>query len=100
MATACMMDSYVNTGPILIVASGAVEQLRKFQTPGAQALMLSHGLSSVVHPEWEPRSGQHPKPEMAKEGLQGLLQELLREDLSAGHLVGLLDVSVWERRQW
>ncbi|KAL8174506.1 UNVERIFIED_CONTAM: hypothetical protein K2H54_047669 [Gekko kuhli] len=30
---ACMMDSSVNTGPILIVASGAVEQLRKSQAP-------------------------------------------------------------------
>ncbi|KAL8211784.1 UNVERIFIED_CONTAM: hypothetical protein K2H54_016462 [Gekko kuhli] len=33
----------------------------------------------------------------AKGGLQVLLQELLREDLSAGSLAGLLDLSMWKR---
>ncbi|KAL8220092.1 UNVERIFIED_CONTAM: hypothetical protein K2H54_038503 [Gekko kuhli] len=36
--------------------------------------------------------------EEAKGGLQVLLQELLREDLSAGRLAGLLDVSMWEKK--
>ncbi|KAL8174713.1 UNVERIFIED_CONTAM: hypothetical protein K2H54_051744 [Gekko kuhli] len=31
-------------------------------SPGAQAPKRSHGLSSVVHPEQDPRPGRHPKP--------------------------------------
>ncbi|KAL8183559.1 UNVERIFIED_CONTAM: hypothetical protein K2H54_044628 [Gekko kuhli] len=86
------MDSLFNIEPILIVAIGAVEQLRPFFQQDSDRLAFK--ASSTPH------TGSIFLSDEAKEGLQVLLQELLREDPSAGHLVGLLDSAVAWLQRW
>ncbi|KAL8175873.1 UNVERIFIED_CONTAM: hypothetical protein K2H54_011447 [Gekko kuhli] len=93
---AIMEEDFFCAGPLSLQAMDTFGDISRFQPPlskGLCAAVAGWALQLVVNgtPGGDSPPGQGAC-EAAEEGLRKMLQELLREDPSASHLVGLLEM--------
>ncbi|KAL8175788.1 UNVERIFIED_CONTAM: hypothetical protein K2H54_007940 [Gekko kuhli] len=97
---AIMEEDFFCAGPLSLQAMNTLGDISRFQPPlskGLRTAIAGWALQLVVNgtPGGDSPPGQGAC-EAAEEGLRKMLQELLREDPSASHLVGLLErVAYW-----
>ncbi|KAL8175871.1 UNVERIFIED_CONTAM: hypothetical protein K2H54_011407 [Gekko kuhli] len=97
---AIMEDDFFCAGPLSLQAMNTLGDISRFQPPlskGLRTAIAGWALQLVVNgtPGGDSPPGQGAC-KAAEEGLRKMLQELLREDPSASHLVGLLErVAYW-----
>ncbi|KAL8175784.1 UNVERIFIED_CONTAM: hypothetical protein K2H54_007832 [Gekko kuhli] len=93
---AIMEEDFFCAGPLSLQAMNTLGDISRFQPPlskGLRTTIAGWALQLVVNgtPGGDSPPGQGAC-EAAEEGLRKMLQELLREDPSASHLVGLLEM--------
>ncbi|KAL8175789.1 UNVERIFIED_CONTAM: hypothetical protein K2H54_007990 [Gekko kuhli] len=93
---AIMEEDFFCAGPLSLQAMNTLGDISRFQPPlskGLRTAIAGWALQLVVNgtPGGDSPPGQGAC-EAAEEGLRKMLQELLREDPSASHLVGLLEM--------
>uniref|UniRef100_A0ACB8EV40 Uncharacterized protein n=1 Tax=Sphaerodactylus townsendi TaxID=933632 RepID=A0ACB8EV40_9SAUR len=95
-----MEEAFFDLTETFLEAMATVQKLRQFQPPlgpDLRSSIVAWAVRLIV--SGSPGPNQLELQERAEKGLQEMLEQLLREDPSAGHVVGLLEVSVEKTRR-